>query len=80
MFATIGAKAKREHGQAGFITILTCCGRNLEASNQQSELLMTSVLDLDNGLGDLRKRTNATGQGETAQTLSGVKIRPRQIS
>ena len=47
--------------------------------NKYSELLIISILDLGNDLGDLRKGTNVTDRGEAAQNFSGVKIRPRQI-
>ena len=60
------------------IIVYKCCGRNLGVSNQQSELLMTSILDIGNDLGDLRKGTNMTGWGETAQNPSDVEIRPRR--
>ena len=49
-------------------------------SNQQSKLLVTSVRDLNNDLGDLYKRTNVTDQAEAAQNSFGVEIRPRRIS
>ncbi|GFZ10862.1 peptidoglycan-binding LysM domain-containing protein [Actinidia rufa] len=42
-------------------------------SRQQSELLLSLVLILD----DLRKRTNVTGRGEAALNPSGVEIRLR---
>ena len=46
-------------------------------SNQQSKLLVTSVLDLGNDLSDLRKITNMISWGEAAQNPSGVEIKPR---
>ena len=56
------------------------CGRNLGASNQQLELLVTQVLDLGSDLDNLRKRTNVIGRGQAIQNPFDVEIRPRRIS